>query len=284
MTLIEHDNEKVLENNMLACWLNGQAIQTLSLTERAFNYGDGLFSTIAIRQGQASLIDLHWQRLVQGCRRLLIDCQNLAQWQEDFLRFIALYPNCIAKIIVSRGVGGRGYLPEANQQTHCYFYAYPSHHHPQHYQQGIDTDFLQQRLSCGKLLAGLKHLNRLEQVLLRQELAQTSFPEAIVCNEQGYVIEGVFSNLFIIKNGQLQTPRLDLSGVDGVMRRHLLSLAQQILLPTQIINISPSDMLTADEVFFCNSLYGIWPVKRLAEKTFAQNPVTQQLQSLLHYV
>ena len=64
MTLTEHGNEKVLENNMLACWLNGQAIQTLSLTERAFNYGDGLFSTIAIRQGQASLIDLHWQRLV----------------------------------------------------------------------------------------------------------------------------------------------------------------------------------------------------------------------------
>jgi len=73
--------------------------------------------------------------------------------------------------------------------------------------------------------------------------------------------------------------------VQGVgYRQWMLSLAQQILLPTQIINISPNDMLTADEMFFCNSLYGIWPVKRLAEKTFAQNPVTQQLQSLLHYV
>lgn len=269
---------------MLDCWLNGQPIKKISVTERGFNYGDGLFSTIAVGQGQASLLELHWQRLEQGCQRLLIDCQHLAQWQQDFQRFISAYPNCTAKIIVTRGEGGRGYLPDINQHTNCYFYAYASTPHPQHYQQGISSDFLQQRLACGRLLAGLKHLNRLEQVLLRQELAQTSYPEAIVCNEQGYVIEGVFSNLFMVKDGCLQTASLEMSGVDGVMRRHLLSLAQQILLPTAIINLTTTDILTADEVFFCNSLYGVWPVKQLAEKTFAQNPVTQQLQSLLHYV
>lgn len=269
---------------MLECWLNGQPIKKISAIERGFSYGDGLFSTIAVCQGQAKLLNLHWQRLEQGCQRLLIDCQHLAQWQQDFQRFISAYPNCTAKIIVTRGEGGRGYLSDVNQQTNCYFYAYARSSHPQYYQQGIQSDFLQQRLACGRLLAGLKHLNRLEQVLLRQELAQTSYPEAIVCNEQGDVIEGVFSNLFIVKDGCLQTPNLEMSGVDGVMRRHLLSLAQQILLPTAIINLSPTDILTADEVFFCNSLYGIWPVKQLADKTFAQHSVTQQLQSLLDYV
>ncbi len=269
---------------MLACWLNGLPIANLALMERGFNYGDGLFSTVAIHQGQAAFLDLHWHRLKQGCQRLLIDAQRFEQWQQDFQSFIEQYPNCTAKIIVTRGEGGRGYLPAAQARPCCYFYAYPQSNHPDVYQQGINTDFLQQRLGCGRLLAGLKHLNRLEQVLLRQELAQTAFPEAIVCNENGYVIEGVFSNLFIVKNGQLQTPNLELSGVDGVMRRHLLSLASKISVATQIVNLLPTDILSADELFFCNSLYGIWPVKQLGDKSFALNGITQQLQNLLHYV
>lgn len=90
---------------MLDCWLNGQPIKKILATERGFSYGDGLFSTIAVCQGQAKLLNLHWQRLEQGCQRLLIDCQHLAQWQQDFQRFISAYPNCTAKIIVTRGEG-----------------------------------------------------------------------------------------------------------------------------------------------------------------------------------
>ncbi len=269
---------------LIACWLNGQAIAHLSPLERGFAYGDGVFSTVAVRHSQAVLLAYHWQRLVEGCQRLGINCPNISQWQNDFLRFTADYPHITAKIMITRGEGGRGYLPDPQAQANCYFYAYPVVDYPPDYQQGIHSDFLMGRLGVNPLLAGLKHLNRLEQVLLRQELAHTAYPEALVCDVAGKVIEGVFSNVFMVKNKQLFTPLLNQAGVAGVMRRHILQLAQDLAIVTSEQTLMPNDFLAADEIFFCNSLYGIWPVKQIAGTILPSPTLTPQLQQRLHYV
>ncbi len=266
---------------LIACWLNGQVIQHLSPIERGFAYGDGVFTTIAVRHGQAVLLDYHWQRLENSCQRLGISTPNLHQWQNDFLRFVSAYPEATAKIIITRGEGGRGYLPDRHTPAHCYFYAYPVVTYPEQYQQAISTDFLLGRLGISPLLAGMKHLNRLEQVLLRQELAHTSYPEALVCDVMGQVIEGVFSNVFLVQDGQLLTPLLNGAGVAGVMRRYILQLSHQLGWVSSEKTLLPDDFLRADEVFFCNSLYGIWPVQQIAGTILPSHTVTQQLQQQL---
>ena len=269
---------------LLACWLNGVPIQALSVQERGFAYGDGLFSTVLVRNQQPALIDLHWQRLVQGCWRLAISTDDLRVWQQNFYRFCQLYPDCTAKIIVTRGEGGRGYLADAACRPHCYFYAYASASHPASHQQGISTGFLTGRLGINPRLAGLKHLNRLEQVLLRQELATTPFPEALVCDVNGFVIEGVFSNVFLLRAQKLVTPSLHEAGVAGVMRQQVLNIAANIGLAVEERQLLPDAFLAADELFFCNSVYGIWPVKQIQGTIQADNPITQQLQQQLDYV
>ncbi|PTQ89369.1 aminodeoxychorismate lyase [Agitococcus lubricus] len=269
---------------LLACWLNGQPIQCLSPLERGFAYGDGLFSTLRVEQAQVPLLDLHWQRLWIGCQRLQLNTDDFAQWQQDFLQFVAQFPQAMAKIIVTRGEGGRGYLPDPQQKTHCYFYAYPLNLHPVANQTGIKTDVLQGRLGINPTLAGLKHVNRLEQVLLRQELALTAYPEGIVLDYFGHVTEGVFSNMFIVRDGQLWTPRLELAGVAGIMREHLCQLAPQLGYAVTEATLGIDDIVNADEAFFCNSVYGIWPIRQIGQHSKADNPITQHLQQQLYYV
>jgi 4-amino-4-deoxychorismate lyase len=91
---------------LIATWLNGNIINCLDVQERAFAYGDGIFSTILVQNGSVKLLDLHWQRIVLGCQRLAITLTNIKQWQNDFAAFIAQYPHCIAKIIITRGQWG----------------------------------------------------------------------------------------------------------------------------------------------------------------------------------
>ncbi len=268
----------------MACWLNGSAINELSLLERGFAYGDGLFSTMAVVNAQVRLLDLHWQRLLRGCQRLAINTEHFEHWQRDFLLFLQAYPHSIVKIIVTRGEGGRGYLADPRAATNCYFYAYPALNNVLAHQQGIATGFLTGRLGLSPLLAGMKHLNRLEQVLLRRELAQTIYPEALVCDVNGKVIEGVFSNVWLVTNGQLLTPKVHEAGVEGVMRSHLLALAGRHGLTASEAILMPDDFIAADEVFFCNTLNGIWPVRQLNSTILGNNPITQYLQQQLAYV
>jgi 4-amino-4-deoxychorismate lyase len=269
---------------LIATWLNGNIINCLDVQERAFAYGDGVFSTILVQNGSVKLLDLHWKRIVLGCQRLAIALTNITQWQNDFAKFISQYSNCTAKIIITRGCGGRGYLPDIQAEPHCYFYAYQTSTHPNDYQLGIKSDFLHQRLGCNPLLAGMKHLNRLEQVLLRQELAQLAHPEALVCDIQGRVIEGVFSNVFMIKEAVLYTPDLHQAGVAGVMREHILQLARSLQWTVCIQDLYPEQFLAADEVFFCNSVYGLWPVKQIQGTIWPSTPLTQHLQANLYHV
>lgn len=266
---------------MTLSWVDGQPAEGLPIHDRGLAYGDGLFETIKVVGGRPALFDRHLQRLELGCRRLAIPC-DIDLLRGQLSAFSAELEEGVAKLIVTRGNGMRGYAPPAPCQPRTLFIGSPLPNYPKaHAEQGVRLYPCMTRLAEQPMLAGLKHLNRLEQVLARAEWKDPMFAEGLVRDTSGRVIEGVFSNLFIVEAGRLMTPSLERCGVAGVMREEVLARARQAGVSGQMSDISLEQLCRADEVFTCNSLYGIWPVRQLEARVWPVGPVTRKLQRLV---
>jgi len=265
----------------MRAWIDGQPQTTVSLYDRGLAYGDGLFETIKVKNGQPHLLAKHLERLQAGCLRLSLK-PDFALLKDELLRFTANLGEGVAKLIVTRGDGKRGYAPGTAPVRRILLGSPLPNYPPEHAMQGVQLFACQTRLACQPLLAGLKHLNRLEQVLARAEWQSHQYAEGLLCDYHGRVIEGVFSNLFWAKDGRLFTPDLSRCGVAGVMRAHLLELAASVSVSPTVGDFSYPTLLSADEVFVCNSLYGIWPVIALGAQSWPIGAVTRTLQDLLN--
>jgi len=262
--------------------INGNQQESISVQDRALHYGDGLFETFAVKNNQVLAWDQHISRLQTGCRRLDIPCPDIALLNSEASILCEGQERAILKLILSRGEGGRAYTPPARAECVRIFSVHPWPDYPTAFHQtGIEAGILQTRLGCNPSLAGIKHLNRLEQVMLQQELSQTTCSEAIVLNINDEVIEGTMSNLFVVKNNKLYTPDLASSGVAGVVRACILELASRINLKTEIKAITLDEVLSASEIFFCNSIAGIWPVNKIEQNSYEIGTKTKKLQHLL---
>ncbi|MGQ7958789.1 aminodeoxychorismate lyase [Pseudomonas sp. SP16.1] len=262
-------------------WVNGAAGDQLSLRDRGLAYGDGLFETIAVRGGRILLHARHLARLAEGCRRLAIPL-DLGLMESELQAFAGQLGEGVAKLIVTRGEGQRGYAPPQPCQPLRILQAAPLPQYPAaHAEQGVRLFPCATRLAEQPLLAGLKHLNRLEQVLARAEWQDAEHAEGLMCDASGRVIEGVYSNLFLVQGGALLTADLSRCGVAGVMRAELLEQARALGMPVQVRDIAYDELLAADEVFLCNSLYGIWPVRALRERHWSVGPVARKLQAIV---
>lgn len=232
--------------------------------DRAIAYGDGLFESILVLEGKAPLWDFHRKRLQQSVQRMDIGC-DIAELEKSFRVGAAQQSNALIKIIVARSGGTRGY--DARQARNCavQIKAYPL---PQYSQKrmtdGVRLQVCTQRLSHNPALAGIKHLNRLEQVFAASERQSDWADEGLMLDPTGAVIECNSSNIFIVRNGMLVTPSLDQCGVSGVMRAVIMeNLAATIPLPVQEARLTLTDLLNADTVFVCNSIFGVWPVSSI---------------------
>ncbi|MBA6068021.1 MULTISPECIES: aminodeoxychorismate lyase [Pseudomonas] len=261
-------------------WIDGQDAAAVNLQNRGLAYGDGLFETIAVRGGRPSLLALHLDRLALGCQRLAIEA-DLALVRNELLQFAQLLGEGVAKLILTRGDSQRGYAPVAGAQARRILQGSPLPAYPgEHAEQGVRLYACQTRLAEQPLLAGLKHLNRLEQVLARAEWQDPAFAEGLMRDAQGRVIEGVYSNLFLVRDGVLLTAELSRCGVAGVMRAALLEQARLLGIPTQVRDLPLEALEQADEVFVCNSVYGIWPVREFAALNWPAGPLTRKLQAV----
>jgi len=264
--------------------VNGKTEDRISVSDRGLQYGDGLFETIAYRNGVAEFLDAHLNRLSLGCERLAIPFQQPDQLRSelDTICQNLTGDDTVIKIIVTRGSGGRGYFSDKDSiptriiSTH----PYPSFA-DSNYTMGINLRFCDQILSENPFLAGIKHLNRLEQVLARNEWSDPNINEGLMSDSHGNVIEGTMSNIFIVKLGQLFTPKLNKSGVAGIMRAQIMKLASENSLLVKEEVITQKEVNNADEVFVCNSVIGIWPVSHIADTSYQVGPITQQLQHAL---
>ncbi|NIF16841.1 aminodeoxychorismate lyase [Pantoea sp. Cy-639] len=261
-------------------WIDGQPATAVNLQNRGLAYGDGLFETIAVRGGRPSLLTQHLERLALGCRRLAIEV-DMQVVRDELLSYASLLGEGVAKLILTRGDSQRGYAPAAGAPARRLLQGGPLPAYPaQHAEQGVRLFPCETRLAEQPRLAGLKHLNRLEQVLARAEWQDSAYAEGLMRDIQGRLVEGVYSNLFLVRDGALLTADLKRCGVAGVMRGALLEQAGRLGIAVEVRDLALADLEQADEVFVCNSVYGIWPVREFTVLNWSAGPLTRKLQAV----
>lgn len=247
--------------------------ETLEWQERGLHYGDGLFETLLKIDGEVPYWQSHYQRLVKGCKRLYLPIPDL-NWLEHKLAEVTNHTDtCVVKIMVTRGIGGRGLnLPDTDQSS-VFVFSYP---YTRPGNTALRVSVCDTRLPINPNLSGLKHLNRLDYILATIELSnKQDKDEAILCDTEGFIVEGIISNLFFSKNGQLFTPSLSLSGVDGIMRSKIIDHSDKIEKTVRIDRFKLSQLLQADESFLCNSVQGIRPIGSINGQAFETGATTR---------
>ncbi|MBV0931833.1 aminodeoxychorismate lyase [Marinobacterium weihaiense] len=262
--------------------INGQVAECVAPTDRGLAYGHGLFETLPVQDGKPIFLSQHQQRLLDGCARLGIPTDNLmAQLQQDLGRLKFPAGMAVLKIMVTSGSGGRGYLRPDPVEPCRILSLSPMPVYPDMPEDGIHARWCQTRLACQPLLSGIKHLNRLEQVLARNEWRDPGIREGLVLDTLGRVVEGTMSNLLFVRGQHLCTPDLSEAGVSGIVRAQLLSMAPELGLEVEVGQYDRDSVESADEVMVCNSLIGIWPIVRLGDVRYPVGPHTRNLQSAL---
>ena len=262
--------------------------QGITPFDRGLQFGDGLFETIACRGGKPRFLAWHLERLALGCERLRIPLHNLAEVRDEVRRAAQEVDSAIIKVMLTRGAAvARGYAPTGTEKpTRITFrHAWPSED-PAARQDGVRVRIAALRLGENPALAGLKHLNRLEQVLARAESMSTHeaaepSAESLLFSSSGRLISGTMTNVFVVRRSRVHTPRVDLCGVAGVMRRVVLTEAAHAGVAAEECILRAEDLGTAEEIFLTNARIGIWPVRALDGRILSPGPITRRLQQHL---
>jgi 4-amino-4-deoxychorismate lyase len=264
----------------------GENQHVIASGERAFHYGDGLFETIAIRGGEPRLWEHHVDRLLAGCKRLGLDIPRAPVIRRRL--DVALGESdhntefCTAKIVVTAGPSQRGYGRAMPTQAAMYVGVYPGIPlNKQAYEKGVAAIFCATRLATGSPVAGLKTLNRIEQVLARSECLATGAFEGLTRDADDRLICGTMSNVFIVKNNAIRTPSLERCGVAGTMRRHVIETLGGAGHDVGVADLYEDDLVDADEVFISNSQIGVVPVHRCGGYKWVIGNTTKEVMALL---
>ncbi len=258
-----------------------RALSSLPLTDRGLHYGDGLFETMRVVDGHIRLLDRHLGRLVAGAGRLAIPLPPMDTLRSSLEHAAEGHRDGVLKLIVTRGAGGRGYLPDEHPDPSVVLLRYPAID-PDTVNAPVTVRLCDLRIARQPVLAGIKHLNRLEYVMARAEWRDPAIAEGLLLDTSGYLIEGVVSNVFFVREGRLFTPGLHQCGVAGVMRAHVMACAERLGIRVEEGGWRLDDLLCADEVFLTNSQSGMRPVVRLSgHRTWAVGDLTRQLQLAL---
>lgn len=251
--------------------------------DRGLAYGDGVFETLRLSAGRPRLLERHLQRLQQGCGRLGFEAPASSLLMADIEAVAAAAPpDGVVKLIVTRGDGGRGYRPPPAPRARRIVSAHPAPaYDPAWWTEGVSLRICATRLGRNPALAGIKHLNRLEQVLARREWDDPEVPEGLMLDDAGHLVCGTQSNLFVLRDGTLMTPALDACGVAGVMRGFVLSQAASLGLRVGVGAMKLEVLEEAQEIFLTNAVIGIWPVRATGVHAFAPGVVAARMQQCL---
>ena len=266
--------------------VNGKASEHISAADRGLHYGDGVFETLVYKDGKIRALKAHLIRLEEGATQLKIPMPDIDVLTDELQQVASAESetqsgDAVLKIILTRGAGGRGYRPSVQPQPTRIISRHALATYPKRAEEGVAVRICAQRLVDNPTLAGMKHLNRLEQVLARMEWDDDEITEGLMCNAHGDIVEGTSSNVFIVESGVLITPPVDRCGVAGIVRAELFEIAHAAGIPCHQRYISPAEFAAADEAFICNSVNGIWPVRQLEDSPIALGAVTRLLQTQL---
>ncbi len=265
--------------------INGLQGNQVSIYDRGLQYGDGVFRTLRVHAGHMQHWQRHYQKLKQDCAALGIACPESALLFDELQCLIQQQPEGVAKIIITRGLQtARGYAPLSHIIPTRIISVTPAPNYPDHfYSRGIKLRVCELRLGHQPRLAGIKHLNRLENVLAAAEWSDADIAEGVLLDIAGNVIEGTRSNLFMVRDGALLTPDLSRCGVAGVQRDRVMEWAIKHGMPCHIERFSLPELLAADEMFLVNSVIGLWPVRELQGRDWSLYPMSLQIQKWLSH-
>lgn len=269
--------------------INGSFSQQITPLDRGFAYGDGVFRTMMMRSGLPVDWPLHYQKLVADCAAIGIVCPNAELLMCDFQQLFTIEEIeenrvGVAKIIITRGEGERGYKPPAvTTPTRVVIKSALPQYASNNDENGVYLHLCETRLATQTKLAGVKHLNRLENVLARMEWRDDAIFDGLLLDQQNNVIECTMSNVFARFGTQLITPDLTHCGVAGVTRQRIIGLAQVLNLQIEVASLPLKRLLEADELLICNSLFGVFQVTKLIDIVWQPQPLANTLRSLLSY-
>ncbi len=267
----------------MANWFdNGEALEHLAIDDRGFQYGDGLFETVAIRNGAPRLWEFHLERLARGCELLRITMPRKDRLLRAAMDAVGgsnvSSAYCIVKIIVSAGASRRGYGRKLVKVPSVLCGVFPSSPPPlKLYRDGTRAVLCQTRLALDSVVRGVKTLNRIEQVLARSEFNAADVFEGLTMDADGNIICGTMSNVFFVKNKTVSTPSLQRCGVAGVMRRHVIETLQAQGTGVATTVVSAADFGASDEVFVSNSQFGVMPLSGCANWDWGVGPITRKV-------
>lgn len=258
--------------------VNGAAKNEVSVNDRGFLYGDGVFRTLVLRSG----VPLHWRRQYQklhhDCVVLSLSCPDERLLYDELSLLAQQCPDGVAKIVVTRGESQRGYASPQNQAANRILTVSPLPDYPvENRARGVRLHLCQLRLSRQPRLAGIKHLNRLENVLAASEWQDPDIAEGILLDDAGTVVEGTRTNLFAVMHGELYTSGLTRCGVAGVQRERVLAWAEKNQIACYQSDFGLDELIQADEIFLVNSVIGLWPVREMPGYHRAHFPLAQKI-------
>ena len=266
-------------NIMFECLVNGEISTFVKTTNRGLNYADGLFETLSVHHGRPRRWQAHMDRLGAGCECLGLAMPPQAILLREVQTVSAGLPDAVVKIVLTRDGQGRGYLPPENKVC---VRIVSAHNYPdgitEFAREGVKARVCKLRLAIQPALGGIKHLNRLEQVLASAELRAIGATEGILLDREEHVVSAVAANIFLVMEDRLITPRMDLCGVRGVVRGQILAA---FAVRCEQRRVLLDMLLEADEVFICNSVRGIVPLTAIDGQEYKIGPVTRELQRWL---
>ena len=261
--------------------VNGAPIDPALAATRALHYGDGVFRTMLVHGGKIDDADGQWAHLARDAARLDLDLGDLAVLQHEAAEAIGSTSSGVLKVVLSRCAGARGYVPATRACDRLLFtYALPPVE-ASLWSTGVDVAWSKVLLGIQPLLAGVKHLNRLEQVLASRDWPDGA-AERLLCDAEGRIVCGTRSNVFFVTDGALRTPDLSKAGVAGRMRHRIIELAAREGIDCYVETVAPDEVRHATECFLTNSIIGVWPVRAIGGLGLpAPGPVTQRVMDAL---
>lgn len=269
-------------------WVNGIPKRVISLNNRALHFGDGFFTTAVLKNSRVNFLESHMDRLILSAHRLMFNNINFDLLYQEILQAAAYSINGIIKIIISR---------INNYKNHVYGYRYDqnieplriirtsklSKHYTKRYKSGVRLQISTIRLARNSFFAGIKHLNRLEQVMIASEIHNNkTIDEALVLDTDDNIIECCSANIFWRQNNQVFTPSLYYSGVNGIIRQLIIKLLPSLGYGIQEVMVGIEHLKNTDEVFITNSLLPLASVKMIDNNIYSNKTLFNLLSTYIH--
>ena len=256
--------------------VDGVLESEISIFNRNMQFGDGLFETCVSKGNNILFWQRHLSRLNRGCEKLNIKKIAESVWLEDIKKALSLSleKNCIIKLILSRGNSLRGY--SYSEDIEPVRVVIVSEIKKTKSKYSVSLEYASSGFHSNPKLAGIKHCNRLEQILAR---ANMEGDEVIMLDENQNIVSVTQGNIYFIFGNKLLTPKLDRCGVVGSRRSLILELARSINLEVDEDTISIEQAEKANEVFISNSLIGIQSVSSIGSYYLNNNPLTKEIKA-----